>query len=239
MDPRIEVGDTSSPGRGSEQQIRNEGVSDAYEAPWDWSCDHVTRRLLLALAIAASLSVMSGCAHAATGSVTSSGPDATAPGPEEPTASAGPSVRQPADTNADGKVSSRESLAWLAACLQELGWDVVLDGDSVHGRNMGAQYDAYIRDTEECIAKGAPNVPQSMEWTPELARVEYDAQVEYRECLIEHGVDAPELPSYQQYEDDMLIRGEPYDGSEAAGLPYGSELRLTCADPFETFGQNG
>ncbi|MBB4139567.1 hypothetical protein [Microbacterium invictum] len=170
---------------------------------------------------------------------TSSGPDATAPGPEEPTASADPDARQPADTNADGKVSSREILVWSAACLQELGWDVALDGDSIRGGSTEAQHDVYVRDIEECAAKGAPNVPQSMEWTPELARIEYDAQVRYRECLIEHGVDAPELPSYQQYEDDMLVRGDVYDTSDAAGLSYDSELRLTCADPFETFGQNG
>lgn len=199
----------------------------------------MTRRLLLAVVIAVSLSAFSGCAHAANEASPSASSGATAPDEAEGTPPADPDARQPADTNADGKVSSRESLAWTAACLQELGWDVSLDGDSIRGGSTEAQYDVYIRDIEECTAKGAPNVPQSMEWTPELARIEYDAQVRYRECLIEHGVDAPELPSYQQYEDDLLIRGAAYDGSYEAGLPGGSELRLTCADPMETFGQNG
>ncbi|QKJ19926.1 hypothetical protein [Microbacterium hominis] len=136
-------------------------------------------------------------------------------------------------------VTSSEMIAGLGACLLERGWDVTIQGDSVHGRNMGEQYDAYIRDTEECSELVAPNQPEPPELTPELAREEYDAQVLYRACLLEHGVDAPELPSYQQFEDALLIDKSVYDGSFEAGLPGGSELRRTCADPLETWGHNG
>lgn len=135
--------------------------------------------------------------------------------------------------------TSREMVAAVGACLLERGWDVVVDGESIRGRNMGDQYDAYIRDTEECGELAAPNQPPPPDLTPQLAREEYDAQKRYRDCLIENGVDAPELPSYQQFEDALLIDGDVYDGSYEAGLPGSSDLRVTCADPLETWGRNG
>lgn len=126
----------------------------------------------------------------------------------------------------------------VGACLLERGWDVTVESGSLHV-NHGDQYDAFIRDTEECGEIVAPNQPPPPALTPELARDEYDAQVRYRDCLIAHGIDAPELPSYQQFEDALLIDLDIYDGSYEAGLPMSSELRVTCKDPLETWGHNG
>lgn len=80
--------------------------------------------------------------------------------------------------------------------------------------------------------------------TEDLARTEYAAQVQARQCLIDLGKSVPELPSYQVFEDALL--GEAriigiYGLAADAGQDLSSDPAVwqQCPDPLDTWGHNG
>lgn len=164
--------------------------------------------------------------------VASASPTASAPARDE-------TPQQPTTSKASQQpMSSSDVARRVGGCLTERGWDVTVGWDSVRSNASPEQMDAYQVANDECYALVTADLPPPPTLTPERAAEEYEAQVLYRECLQRHGVEVPALPSYQKFEDDLLTRGELYDGSWEAGLPPGHSLRAECKDPLDTWGHN-
>lgn len=170
-------------------------------------------------------------AVAATGCTTSGDRSDTRPG-------ASPTASWLADDATQQPVGSSEVARRVGQCLIDQGWDVTVGRDSVSSNTPPEQMDAYRAANDECYAIATADLPPPPTLSSELAAEEYAAQTLYRECLLQHGVDAPALPSYQQFEDSLLTGGEIYDGSWEAGLPPGDSLRIECRDPLDSWGSN-
>ena len=108
----------------------------------------------------------------------------------------------------DAAPPSRDELAAMAQearekvvdCLQERGWDVVLEADgwSMEGATA-EQADAYERDQRECQElSGANDIPVPP-LTDERLEELYAYEVELAECLRAEGYDIPEAPSEQAF----------------------------------------
>lgn len=126
----------------------------------------------------------------------------------------------------------------MGECMSEKGWDVITGYDSNRISTPEGQEDAQRRDFEACYHENGLDRP-GPPVNEELAKSEYAAQVRYRDCLIQHGVDAPGLPSYEKYEDDLLVQGFIYDLSGEIGMGAEDPLRITFKDPMNTWGNNG
>ncbi|QKJ19922.1 hypothetical protein [Microbacterium hominis] len=190
----------------------------------DMRAKGLVRRLALWAVLAAVAVTSAGCSM----SGNQSGP---APGASRTASSAVGDEEQQ-------HVGSSEVARRVGQCLIDQGWDVTIGRDSVSSNTPLAQMDAYRAANDECYAIATADLPPPPTLSPELAVEEYNAQMLYRQCLLQHGVDAPALPSYQQFEDALLTGGEIYDGSWEAGLSQGDPLRIECRDPLDTWGLN-
>jgi len=96
------------------------------------------------------------------------------------------------------------------------------------------QYQADNSACQDEIGANLPGEPLS----PAFAKKQYERTEQLRECLIAHGYDPPVMPSYQQYEDDLLVKGMIYDLAYLTGLDSTHPLRTECKDPMQTWGRD-
>ena len=155
--------------------------------------------------------------------------------PSEPTQTvAAPQDRDPRWT--DPPSSYEELRERQVVCLRERGWPVSHVDDTLVVNNPPEQTQRYIEDSGECYEAIGANDVQAPDLTPEFAQARFDETVEFHACLTAAGFDVPELPSYEAYEEALLIDLEVYDLASLASITY-SELQETdCTDPLTTWG---
>lgn len=112
----------------------------------------------------------------------------------------------------------------MAQCLEDLGWDIDVDGGSVSVRQLpDEQVDQYLADRDDCLATlGYDELPPPSFTADELARA-YEVLLEVADCVRDLGHHVPDAPSRQAFIDQMLEhpipQWHPYDGVVRDGDP--------------------
>lgn len=100
-------------------------------------------------------------------------------------------------------------------CMKDRGWDVTVDvrEGSMEFPNgyHEDQAEAVERDREACFDQfGDDNVPLS-EMSDEQWRDEYDTAVAVSECMVEHGHNVAEPPSFEVFKEGVLSGTSDWD----------------------------
>lgn len=104
--------------------------------------------------------------------------------------------------NGSEQPAASEVTELVVGCLQDAGWDVILQSDGYEIRNLTeAQTASYELDEAECQEASGWNDMAAEELTPERLSVMYDDELVRADCLRAEGFDVPEAPSRQSYID--------------------------------------
>lgn len=135
--------------------------------------------------------------------------------------------------------SANEIAAAIGTCLKDAGWDVIVGGieGGFEAKVAPAQRSAYQEAMKACQIELGMGTNPGRELDSELAREEYGAQEELRDCLASIGVDVPTLPSYQVYEEELLNSGSAFNLYDE--VPEKDQYVDRCPDPLDTWGYNG
>ncbi len=136
---------------------------------------------------------------------------------------------------ADVPADADELLERLAQCMQSKGWNYwVEDGQGV-GQNPPEQQDEVTRDREARMDEIGANDILAPEWTPEHMREVYDATAEFHDCLIDAGFSPPNLISYAEWEEMLLVEYQYYDLVSLTGITHAQLQETECVDPLSTW----
>jgi hypothetical protein len=134
-------------------------------------------------------------------------------------------------------LSVTETVAAMAECLSRKGWDIEPYRDGYAFPGPAEQADVFHEDNMACYRElGLDEAPPARMDDEHLA-AKYAQEQQLRDCLIEQGYAPPELPSLQQYKDDILTKGVIYSSYEAIGIGMSdmSGIRDICVDPLEVW----
>ncbi|WP_130485424.1 hypothetical protein [Microcella putealis] len=98
------------------------------------------------------------------------------------------------------------------------------------------QTTVFNEDFAECGNETGVNSPGET-YDAAFALKQYERTSLFRDCLLENGINPPELPTYQRYEEDLLGGGVIFDLASLSGLAASDPLREICADPLITWGR--
>ena len=140
--------------------------------------------------------------------------------------------------------SSTEESTLLAECMTGNGWSVtVTPSGAIETTLPPGQKSAYDTDSKQCRVDHRVGINPGPVPTKELASTEYAAQVRAVQCLRGMGKDVPEMPSYQVFEDALLIEDRivsVYDLAYDAGMDLSEDqsVRQQCPNPTDRWGYN-
>jgi len=125
------------------------------------------------------------------------------------------------------------SQAWgdqFASCMAAKGWKVKVDSDGgVEGEYTDAQTSAFERDQDTCYNKTSSSKRAPTEQDFKKA---YASRVKTRACIVAHGHDLPQAPSYQTFRDGSG-QWNPY--LDLTDVAYSDLQDLMKACPQEIF----
>ncbi|MEZ3162132.1 hypothetical protein AB1K54_16585 [Microbacterium sp. BWT-B31] len=135
--------------------------------------------------------------------------------------------------------SASETAAAVGTCLQNKGWDVIVGRveGGFEARVTPEQQTAYQDATKACHIELGVGTNPGRALDGRLAAEEFAAQERLLECLLNAGASPPALPSYQVYEEDLMMTGAAYNLYD--GLPGKERYLESCPDPLDTWGFNG
>jgi hypothetical protein len=116
-------------------------------------------------------------------------------------------------------------------CLQERGWDVVLESDgwSIEGTNA-EQAESYTQDQEACQEETGFNDLKGPPLTEAQMKDLYKFEVDLAECLRREGYEIPDAPSEQAFIDRYTTTDAwyAYRTVEPTSEESWNELQETC-----------
>lgn len=142
-------------------------------------------------------------------------------------------------------MSSEEASNLIASCVEESGWPVTASEPGAFEVVVPPeQKTVYESDLKQCYVDHRVGIDPAPPLTKELAETEYDAQVKAGLCLTELGIEVPDLPTYQVFEDALLTENRIigiYGLADEAGLDLATDSAAwqQCPDPLDSWGHNG
>lgn len=120
--------------------------------------------------------------------------------------------------------------------MTEKGWNVWIEGDTLAGQNPPEQWEEFAHDSDVCQVETWSTQLAGRERTPEFVREKHDELLVFHACLLEHGFAPPDVPSYAELEELMLVEGDIFDLATLTGVTPEDLEQAGCENPLHRWG---